>query len=179
MEEERIAGLAPGSLKEGYRVRILVCLLMKGLGCPLKQEEILEIFSREGSVDYFTLVTALSELISTGHLTVGKEDALTLSALGAETAVNLKEAIPLSLRDKVLRAGYAYLEKKRRDNEIKVEIVPHQNGFHVVGTLHEGALTYLSLSFFAPDKEQSERIAKNFYRKADTLYQKLLEDLIG
>jgi len=180
LSENFIAGIAPGGLKEVYEVKILICYLLHSVE-TLSSHNISEIFSEDEAVDYFTFVTALNELKASGHLNVreiGGEERYTLTDLGVETAVNLKQALPSSLREKVVKRGMKLLSKIRRDNEVGTKIVPHQNGYHVICSIHEGELEYLSLSLYAPDGGTAEIIAQNFYENATEIYQGLLNKLV-
>lgn len=176
-----IAGIAPGGLKEVYEVKILICYLLHSVETPLSSQNISEIFSEDEAVDYFTFVTALNELKTSGHLNVLQSDGeerYSLTDLGVETAVNLKQALPSSLREKVVKRGMKLLSKIRRDNEVSTEIVPYQNGYQVVCSIHEGELEYLRVALYAPDSGTAEIIAKNFYENATELYQGLLNKLV-
>ncbi|MEG2596816.1 MAG: DUF4364 family protein [Oscillospiraceae bacterium] len=173
-----IAGIAPGGIKEVYEVKILICYLLHSVEFPLSQQNLGEIFSADEAVDYFTFVTALNELKASGHLytmIVEEEEQYRLTELGVETALNLQQALPSSLRDKVVKRGMGLLAKMRKNNEISTKIEPCHNGYHVICSIHEGSLEFLSLSLYAPDEGQAEIIAKNFYEKSTEAYQQILK----
>ena len=181
ISENFIAGIAPGGLKEVYEVKILICYLLHSVETPLSSHHISEIFSEDEAVDYFTFVTAMGELKASGHLDIREtdgEERYILTDLGVETAVNLKQALPSSLREKVVKRGMKLLSKIRRDNEVSTKIVPHQNGYHVICSIHEGELEYLNLSVYAPDDGTAEIIARNFYQNATEIYQGLLNKMV-
>jgi len=174
-----IAGVSPGGLKEGYAVRIFICYIYRTLNACLSREDIIEIFSVDGQVDYFTLTTAFAKLIEDGHLLPEEgSERYQLSKLGEETADNLYTAIPPALRGQVLRRGYEHLERKRKDNEVSTCVVPHGSGYHVQCSIHEGDLEFLNVSFFAPTETQAEKIAKRFYERSQEIYTTLLEQLV-
>ena len=178
MEQQLIAGVPPGGLKEGYIVRIFICFIYHTLNVPLSREDLLEIFSVDGQVDYFTLVTAFAELTASGHLLAAEGEKYRLSELGHETAVNLYKAVPSSLRGHVLRRGYEYLERQRKNNEVSTSVSPQGNGYQVKCSIHEGELEFLGLSFFAPNENEAEKIARRFYDKSHEIYTMLLEQLV-
>ena len=166
-----IAGISPGGLKETYEVKILVCYLLNALDAPLSRENITELCTGGGLTDYFTLSTALSELEAGDQL---REEAgrLTLTPRGRETAENLKQALPSSLRDNIVRQGMELLARLRRQNE-----VPDGKGFRVACAVHEGNLDFFTMTFYAPDREQAEIIARSFSRKSTEIYQDLIRTL--
>ncbi len=180
MAEPIFAGIPEGGMKETYEVKILVCYLMKAINVPLSRDNICEICCADGVVDYFTLCTALQELEQNGNirpLGLDENADYELTPLGEETVENLKRALPSSLRDMIVKRGMNLLAQLRRQNEMKTWIEADGSGYQVHCSLHEGALTFLSLSFYAPDREQAEIIAKNFKKRADVLYEKLVFEL--
>ena len=181
MAEPIAAGVSYGGMKETYAVKILVCYLLSAMKVPLTLENICEICTEEGIVDYFTLCTAIDELEKNGNLSPGTDGegaaGYILTPLGLETVENLKKALPTSLRDLIVRRGMALLARLRREQEIVTDIQPDGSGYQVTCTLHEGELTFFSLSFYAPDQEQARIIAENFFAQAPELYQALVRTL--
>lgn len=171
-----IAGISPGGLKETYEVKILVCYLLNALDAPLSRENITELCTGGGLTDYFTLSTALSELEAGDQL---REEAgrLTLTPRGRETAENLKQALPSSLRGNIVRQGMELLARLRRQNEVSTKILPDGKGFRVACAVHEGTLDFFTMTFYAPDREQAEIIARSFSRKSTEIYQDLIRTL--
>lgn len=173
MADTIIAGISPGGLKETYEVKILVCYLLSALDAPLSRENITEICTGSGITDYFTLSTALGELLASGQL--GEEEGYcVLTPLGRETAENLKQALPSSLRDNIVRMGMELLSRLRKENEVSAKILPDGKGFRVACSVHEGDLDFLTMTFYAPDREQAEIIARNFPKKSTEIYRGLI-----
>jgi len=174
-----LAGVAPGGLKEIYLVKILICYLLETLNAPLSAEQMSEIFETDGVVDYFTFVTALQELREQ-HLaveTVDEKEFFTLTERGKETAESLNQALPSSLRERVVRQGMKLLSRLRKSESVRVSIEKEEHGYRVTGTLQDGDLQFLSLTLYAPNEEQAEVLAKNFYDEATPLYQAILGQL--
>ena len=176
MAETIIAGISPGGLKETYEVKILVCYLLSTLNAPLTPENIVEVCTEGGLTDYFTLTTALSELKASGQLSE-ENGSLSLTPLGKETAENLRQALPSSLRDNVVQQGMELLSRLRRKNEVAAKILPDRKGFRVVCSVHEGDLDFFTLTFYAPDREQAQIISKNFTARSTEIYRDLVRTL--
>ena len=176
MAETIIAGISPGGLKETYEVKILICYLLHSLEAPLTLENITEICTDGGVTDYFTLSIAVSELRTGGQL-AEEDGCYVLTALGRETAENLKQALPSSLRDNIIRQGIALLARLRKQNEVSAKILPDGKGFRVACSVHEGDLDFFTMTFFAPDRKQAEIIAHNFSRQSTEIYQGLIRVL--
>ena len=181
MPQPILAGIPAGGMKETYEVKILLCYLLASLDAPLSRENLAEICTSEGIVDYFTLCTALGELEQNGNIApLGMDDnaPYALTPLGREAVEHLKTALPSSLRDAIVQRGMALLARIRRRNEVNTEIKPDGSGFRVFCTLHEGDFTFFTLTLYAPDREQAEILAANFRRKAPEIYEGLIGILI-
>ncbi|MGI5895072.1 MAG: DUF4364 family protein [Candidatus Merdivicinus sp.] len=177
MPKPILAGIPAGGMKETYEVKILICYLLKAVGKPLTRENICEVCCADGIVDYFTLCTALQELEQNGNICpLGMEEdaAFSLTPLGEETVENLKKALPSSLRDIIVRRGMNLLAKIRRENEVSTQITMDGSGFQVSASLHQGGVTFFSMSFYAPDAEQAQIIARNFQKQAGAIYETLI-----
>lgn len=175
-----IAGIAPGGLKEVYEVKILICYLLHSLEKPLSADNINEIFSKDEAVDYFTFVTAMEELKASKHLNITDDkgtEYYTLTDVGIETALNLNQALPSSLREKVVKRGIVLLSRLRRESEVCADIVKKDNGFEVLCSIKDENIEYLSLKIYAPDSENAEVIAENFKNNSSDLYTNIIEKL--
>ena len=97
--------------------------------------------------------------------------------MGKETAENLRQALPSSLRDNVVQQGMELLSRLRRKNEVAAKILPDGKGFRVVCSVHEGDLDFFTLTFYAPDREQAQIISKNFTARSTEIYRDLVRTL--
>ena len=176
MPEPILAGIPAGGMKETYEVKLLICYLLASLEAPLTLDNLSEVCTQDGLVDYFTLCTAVRELEENGNL-ASEQGVYALTDLGREAADKLKKALPSSLRDAIVKRGMRMLARLRRENEVSADIRRDGNGFQVLCSLHEESLTFFSLAFYAPDREQAEILAGNFKKKAPEIYQKLIQEL--
>lgn len=181
ISENFIAGVAPGGFKEIYEVKILICYLLYSVEKPLSVDNINEIFSKDDIVDYFMFTTAFEELKNSGHLTENETDGVlyySLTELGVETAVSLKQALPSSLREKVTKRGLKLLAKLQRESEIKTEIIKKDKAFEVICFVEDGGIEYLKLKLYAPDIETAEKISENFRKNSVEIYEDILSKVL-
>ena len=70
--------------------------------------------------------------------------------------------------------GMELLSRLRKENEVSAKILPDGKGFRVACSVHEGDLDFLTMTFYAPDREQAEIIARNFPKKSTEIYRGLI-----
>ncbi len=171
-EDEIIAGIPPGGIRDPYIVKIMICYLCRELNSPVSEQELIELFG-EHTVNYFLLTTTIAEMKRLGHLkTQGK--GLVLTALGRKTADQLSEQLPVTLRERVLSDAGEMRRQNRLSSETSAQVLETPNGYQVQFSFHDGELEFMNLSLFAPDAEQAQKL-KN---RLESEYQQLYMDLI-
>ncbi|AVQ94809.1 DUF4364 family protein [Ethanoligenens harbinense] len=167
-------GVDPGGLRDADDVKILICYLLKNLKQPLPLQTLAEALQQDGLVNYFTLADALHALLLSGHVDQVEQDgekAYKATRLGAGTADMFERRLPLSVREKAVRAGVRLLARQKRDAENKVEITPSGAGFAVRCTVLDGEDTLLSISLLVPDRAQAEAVRQQFLHDPATVYR--------
>lgn len=177
-QEDRIAGVSPGGIRDPYLVKILICYLLQRLEHPVTEEQLVEILTEEATVNYFLLSATFAELKKLGHVQLqGKGYVLT--ELGRDTAEKLAGELPVTLRERVLRNAGELAGRHRRDDETSVRIVENTDGFRVDFSFHDAELEFMKLSLYAPDREQAEQLRASLLRQYQELYTDLLGRLLG
>ena len=172
--ESRIAGVSPGGVRDPYLVKILICFLLKSVGRPLTEQQLIDILGGAETVNYFLLTSTFAELKRLGHLRE-REGKYTLTSLGEETAERLSSELPVTLRERVLGTVRDLREKNRRERETSVSVSEREEGCRVDFSFHDGELELMRLSLYAPDRPQAEQLKSALLRQ----YQQLYIDLIG
>ena len=84
MEQQSFSeGIAPGGLREGAEIKLLVCYLLKSLDRPLSRAQINEILQEYPIANYFEVNQAMSDLVKSGNLIselCGEDETMQLSA---------------------------------------------------------------------------------------------------
>ncbi len=90
-------------IEDTDEISILICYLIYTLGCPLTQNQLIEITSLEDAVSYFNLVQAIEN--ADGRLLqaveLNKQKAYSNTEMGIKAARELGNSIPLSVREKM------------------------------------------------------------------------------
>lgn len=174
--EDVIAGVGAGGLRDPHQMKILICYFLNTLSQPFPKERMAELFTAVGLTDYFTFSSVFDELAEMGHLKEEKS-GWTLTPLGQKTAAALGGSLPASLRERAAREGERALRQLEREREVRTDIVPHQNGYHVRCVVGDGELEFLKLAFFAPDLEHAGRIRQQLQERSTEIYTLLMKNL--
>ncbi len=176
-QEDRIAGVSPGGVRDPYWVKILICYLLQKLGTPVSEERLVEILTDDQTVNYFLLMTTFAELKRLGH--VEKQgNGYVLTELGQKTAGELSGELPMTLRERVLcQAGETERRRRRRD-ETATGIAETEDGWRVDFSFHDEELEFMKLSLYAPDREQALQLQDGLLRQYQDIYVGLLERLL-
>ncbi len=118
------------------KIRILVCHLIYSLGCPLSEDQLIEITSLEDAVNYFDLMEALSGI--TARLCTCQEVNGTKiyanTPLGDAAAKEFGNEIPQSIREKMFEeAVKIYTRDEGKKSLVSVRYVENGNGTCTLG----------------------------------------------
>ena len=65
-QDNLIAGIPPGGVRDPSTVKIMICYLLQRLDRPVSESELVELLTGDQTVNYFLLTTALSGLKKLG-----------------------------------------------------------------------------------------------------------------
>ncbi|WOC33237.1 MULTISPECIES: DUF4364 family protein [Caproicibacterium] len=167
------AGVELGGLRNKDEIRILLCYLLSSVNAPLSRDDILQSVQGLGLANYFELTDALEELTENGNLLL-QDNCYTASAQARAIAQQLDTALPLSVRDKAVRAALGLLAQARRERENAVDITKCPCGYRVQCHISGGKEEMMSLSLTVPDVLQAQLIKHNFQESPQRVYQMLL-----
>ena len=174
-----VAGIAPGGLTSHSEVKILCCYLINNMDKPVSQDVLVSAVSKDGLVNYFELISALTELTDSGHLILS-DCCYTVSESGRQIAALLSGDLPFSVRSKAGDSLRYLAEHERRSHDNKVEIRKTGTGYEVrcsISDLTEGPL--YSLTVYVPSLSAANTVRDNFIDKAEQLLRNDLSLLTG
>ena len=179
MDENFIsAGVSPGGLYRREEIRLLLCDLARQLAQPLSIALAEEVFIREGLANYFEFHAALQGLIEAGHLQVrreGGEAILTLPAQYRHAAEELARELPRQARERALFAAEQLQRRGQRERENRITEYPTQDGGrYMTFRQGEGAEMLLSVTVYAPDRDEAARLRARFLEDPGKLYKAVI-----
>lgn len=163
-------------------MKILILFALKSAGGILETETLCDVVA-SGDVNYIDIKTALAEIIKLGLAQTyeDNENILLVISPNAELVVReLKNKIPITVREKVAAAASVAISKIKRDILVKAKISkPDEKGCCVVTTelLNDDESLLLKMEIFAPTELQGEMMAKKFRENPSEVYEKVIAAL--
>lgn len=166
------------TLDDTYAIKILICYFMRQIDRPITHNQLAEIATADGSVNYFVFSGVLAGMIDSGMIipkTIDSEEYYTLSENAYEGANDFKRMVPKSFRDRILTSGLKFFAKLKNDNDVKIDTVRMDRGYSVNCVCKEGELTLMELKLFAPDEEQAQMLADKIRDNPADFYAKVID----
>lgn len=165
------------ALRTRHEIKLLVCYILDSIDVRLTKDRLNDIMQSRGLANYFEANQALSELISVGNVNVDFSDGqeyLTLTEFGAAALRELASDLPHSVREKAMNSAVALVTREKREHENRVDVVPHGDGFNVTFTLSAEKDALMTLTVYAADEKQVEKIKDGFYADPVGLYSGII-----
>jgi len=173
-----MAGVAPGGLYRREEIRLLLCDLARQLAQPLSIALAEEVFIGEGLANYFEFHAALHALTGVGHLEIrreGGEAVLVLPAQYRHAAEELARELPRQARERALFAAEQLQQRGQREDENRITEAPTQDGgYYMTFRQGEGSGLLLSVTVYAPDREEVQRLRARFLEDPGRLYKAVI-----
>lgn len=182
MDKNIIAGVGIGPITDISQIKILICYLLNSIDIKLTQAQIYGIFNENSLISYFSLCETMTSLLETGHISIVEEkdcEYYELNSLGVKTSQELESTLPQSLRDIVITTAIKTTARIKIERENKVVINRNKNGYMVDCTVIAGDFDVMTLSLYAPDMNQAEKIKEHFFKDPIKLYQNIINDLLN
>lgn len=174
----KMSKLASTEIKDMQTVKILVCYLLYRINKPVESEQLYDIAVTTGIINYFMYQEAIDYLIKNESVSVEIQEnnskIYTLTEKGINCARTLREYVPKSYRDKIVKAALRYFAKIKYENEVKIEYIELKKGYYVHCRCLDVGDDLLDLKLFAPDKTQAEMIGKKIMLDPAGFYSKIL-----
>lgn len=156
-------GVEPGGLRNTTQIRILIEFLIANLREPVTGDFIIESLSADSLCNYFEVVQAIDELIKNENLKRNEETgALLITEKGVTSLYELIDDLPASVRERALSDITKKQMLKKAESHFSAETVKTENGYSVNIRVFHKETVMMSLSVYAADFEEAERIKENF-----------------
>ncbi|MCQ2354398.1 MAG: DUF4364 family protein [Clostridia bacterium] len=159
--------------------KCLILFILDRALYPVDAQKIYELCLQDDCVNYFDILQALPQMVETGHLKVDEKNRYEITEKGRETnAITADEiAYPVMLRAK--DAVERFNREIRRSNFVKTEILARKDDeYAVLMGLDDDISSLLSLELMAPSLKQARVLSKAFEKKAERVYQAIMEILL-
>lgn len=173
-----------GSMKnvtEVYRVQILLAYFLNRINQLCTPNQLTEIATGEGIVNYFDYTAAITAMLENGTIELAEIDGTEyyrLTEKGSEGAENFKKQVEKSLRDKIYASGLRLFAQLKNERDISFDVTPEQNGYNVRCTFKEGELTLMDIQLYAPDEDQANFIKSKVRMNPTDFYCRVIDYII-
>lgn len=166
------------TLYERKDIEVLTAVLLKKTG-GMTKEELLRCTVDKEFVRYFDLICCLMDMEEKGLLKL-EEEIYYPTAKGNYLAIELSDALPISLREDALYTAKKITAQLRLENSVKCEIISLDNGYQLyIRFINEtGGADLMELKIFAPTLSAAEEMEKRFFDNPAGAYRSVLNNFI-
>lgn len=165
------------SLTDSYAVKILICYFLKEIDRPVTTDQLTEIATADGIINYFIFTEAIEQMLEAKTVEkkmIDGEEHIVLTEIGREGAESFKKIVPKSFRDKILVSGLKLFSRLKIQHDVKCEISPLDKGYQIGCTCHDNDVVLMDLKLFAPDESQAKLIQEKIMQNPTEFYGKVL-----
>lgn len=165
MEFDALEGGVYGGLVTKENIKLLICYIINNINRSLPRDEFCSEMHAEGIANYFELAEAFNDLNSKQLIVESQENKgeFDLSPTGYSTIKQLKENIPLPIRERAFYATVKMLRRFKYREQTKVEAEALGGGEYLLScSIVEGDKEMMTIRLNVPDFETAQK-AKNIF----------------
>ncbi len=169
------------NVTEVYRVQILLAYFLNQINQLCTPNQLTEIATGEGIVNYFDYTAAVTAMLENGTLELSEIEGTEyyrLTEKGTSGAENFKKQVPKSLRDKIYASGLRLFAKLKNERDITFDIAKNDRGYNVHCKCCDGNIVLMDINLFAPDEEQANYIKSKIQMNPTDFYCKVVDYII-
>ncbi len=166
------------SLTDSYAVKILICFFLKQIERPVTPNQLMEIATADGIINYFYYTEALESLIAAETITLEEIEGTeyyVLSEIGKKGADSFKTLVPKSFRDKILSSGMKLFTKLKIEQDVTCEIEKNEKGYSVHCICMDTDIVLMDLTLFAPDIDQARLMKEKILLNPSDFYSNVID----
>lgn len=168
-----------GFIHDMMDVKVLILFVTARSNYPMTMQEIYELCYQDECLSYFDVCTAIPEMVKSGHLVQLEEDKYEISEKGRETGSLTEDSIAFTVKQRAENAVARFNRQIRRSSFVKTQIIPRENGdYSVMMSLDDEIGNLMTLELYAPDQRQAVRLGKLFEKKAESVYNLAMMELL-
>ena len=168
-----------GFIHDMMDVKVLILFVTARSGYPMTAQEVYEVCYQDECLSYFDVCSALPQMVESGHLQIVDEERYEITEKGKTDGSLMEDSIAFTVRLKAEDAVERFNRKIRRGSFVKSQVTPRDNGeFSVVMSLDDEKGNLMTLELLAPNQRQAIRLGRLFEKKAETLYNLTMAELL-
>ena len=160
-------------------VKVLILYVTARVEWPLSLDEIYELCYQDDKLSYFDVSECLSFLVRTEHLKEEPSGYYVITPKGRENGSVMEDSVAFTVREKVKKAVERFILDRKRSRFIDAQITPQEDGTYTTRLALDDEKGHLmTLELMAPNQPQAAAMKRTFLKKAELIYNLLLEDLL-
>ena len=168
-----------GFIHDMMDVMVLILFVMARCGYPVTCQEIYELCYQDDCLSYFDVCTAIPEMVKSGHLKALEEEKYEITPKGKADGSLTEDSIAFTVKQRAENAVARFNRQMRRSSFVKTQVIPREGGdFSVIMALDDEMGNLMTLELVAPDQRQAVRLSRLFEKKAETVYNLTMAELL-
>ena len=168
-----------GFIHDMLDVKVLILYVMARVSYPVDIQQIYELSYQDDCLSYFDVCTAVPEMVKSGHLKELDGALYEITQKGKADGALTEDSIAFTVKQRAENAVSRFNRQIRRSSFVKTQILPRESGdFSVMMSLDDDAGNLMMLELMAPNQRQAVRLGKLFERKAESVYNLIMAELL-
>ena len=168
-----------GFIHDMMDVKVLILFVVARSGYPVSCQEIYELCYQDDCLSYFDVCTAIPEMVKSGHLKALADDKYEITEKGKNDGALTEDSIAFTVKQRAENAVARFNRQMRRSSFVKTQVIPRESGdFSVIMSLDDEMGNLMTLELVAPDQRQAVRLSKLFEKKAESVYNLTMTELL-
>ena len=168
-----------GFIHDMMDVKVLILFVASRASYPMSAQEVYELCYQDECLSYFDVCTALPEMVTSGHLKQLEDEKYEITEKGREAGTLTEDSIAFTVKQRAENAVNRFNRQLRRSSFVRSQLIPRENGeFSVVMSLDDELGNLMTLELAAPNQRQAIRLAKLFEKKAESVYNLTMMELL-
>ncbi len=168
-----------GFIHDMMDVKVLILFVMARCGYPVTCQEIYELCYQDDCLSYFDVCTAIPEMVRSKHLKALDEEKYEITEKGKADGALTEDSIAFTVKQRAENAVARFNRQMRRSSFVKTQVIPRESGdFSVIMALDDEMGNLMTLELVAPDQRQAVRLSRLFEKKAETVYNLTMAELL-
>ncbi len=168
-----------GFIHDMIDVKVLILYVTARSSYPMTVQEIYELCYVDECLSYFDVCTAVPEMVQTGHLVEAAEGKYQITEKGREDGNLTADSLAFTVKQKAENAVAKFNRQLKRSSFVKTQVIPREKGdVSVIMSLDDEMGNLMTLELVAPDQRQAVRLSRMFEKKAESLYNLTMNELL-
>ena len=168
-----------GFIHDMMDVKVLILFVMGKVNYPVSIQQIYELCYQDDCLSYFDVCTAVPQMVQSGHLKEVETDNYVITDKGRADGSLTEDSIAFTVKQRAENAVARFNRQIRRSSFVKTQVVPRENGdYSVIMALDDEMGNLMTLELVAPNQRQAVRLAKLFEKKAESVYNLTMTQLL-